>query len=334
MSDSLRWGILGTARINRALVPPLRESKRNTLAAIASRDLARAREAAQQWDIPQAYGGYEALIADPSIDVVYVPLPNDLHAEWTVRAARAGKHVLCEKPLAITLAGLDRITAAAHAAGVVVAEAFMYRHHAQTLKVKELVASGALGEVRLVRGSFTFDLSRPGDVRLEPAQGGGCLWDVGCYPVSFARFVLGAEPVEAFGWQVTGPTGVDETFAGQLRFRSGTLVQFDCGFRAPFHTEVEVVGSEGSLRVARPFKPGLAETMHLARGETLEAIETKGEELYLGEVEDMADAILLGRPSRVTLLDSRGNCAALLALLRSAREGRPIAVVGSEPAAT
>jgi predicted dehydrogenase len=331
MSEPLRWGILGTARINRSLVPPLRASKRSTLAAIASRDLARAREWAEEWDVPQAYGSYEALLADPSIEVVYIPLPNDLHAEWTVRAARAGKHVLCEKPLAISLAGVDRITAAAHAAGVVVAEAFMYRHHPQTLKARELVKSGALGEVRLVRGSFTFNLTRPGDVRLEPAQGGGCVWDVGCYPVSFARFVLDEEPVEAFGWQVTGKTGVDETFGGQLRFRSGVLAQLDCGFRAPFRTEIEIVGSEGSLRVARPFKPGLGETLYLGRGDAVEEIGTEGQELYLGEVEDMADAILLGRPSRVSLADSRGNCEALLALLRSAREGQPVAVSGGEP---
>jgi predicted dehydrogenase len=330
MSEPLRWGILGTARINRALVPPLRASKRNTLAAIASRDPARARDAAAQWDVPQAYGSYEALVADPAIDVVYIPLPNDLHAEWTVRAARAGKHVLCEKPLAISLAEVDRIRAAAQAAGVVVAEAFMYRHHAQTLKVRELVGSGALGEVRIVRGSFTFNLDRPGDVRLQPAKGGGCLWDVGCYPVSFARFVLGEEPREAFGWQVTGPTGVDETFAGQLRFPAGALAQFDCGFRAPFRTEIEVVGGEGSLRVSRPFKPGARETMHLHRGDAVEAIVTEGEELYLGEVEDMADAVLLGRPGRVSLADSRANCAALLALLRSAREGRAVAVSGGD----
>jgi xylose dehydrogenase (NAD/NADP) len=328
MSQRLRWGILGTARINRALVPPLRESPRNTLAAIASRDLGRASEAAKQWDIPQAYGSYDALISDPGIDVVYVPLPNDLHAEWTVRAARAGKHVLCEKPMAISLAGIDRIAAATHAAGVVVAEAFMYRHHAQTLKLRELIREGALGKVGLVRGAFTFTLTRPTDVRLQPAQGGGSLWDVGCYPVSFARFALDEEPHEAFGWQVAGPSGVDETFAGQLRFPSGALAQFDCGFRSPFRTEIEVVGSEGTLRVPRPFKPGASETLLLTRGETTETIPVDGQELYLGEVEDMADAILLGRPPRVSLVESRGNCAALLALLQSSREGRPVAVSG------
>jgi predicted dehydrogenase len=328
MTQPLRWGILGNARINRALIPPLRESSRNTLAAIASRDLARATEAAKQWDIPQAYGSYDALLSDPSIDVVYIPLPNDLHAEWTVRAARAGKHVLCEKPMAISLVGFDRITAAAHAAGVVVAEAFMYRHHAQTLKLRELIREGALGRVGLVRGAFTFTLNRPNDVRLEPAKGGGSLWDVGCYPVSFARFALDEEPHEAFGWQVTGPTGVDETFAGQLRFPSGALAQFDCGFRAPFRTEIEIVGSEGTLRVPRPFKPGVGEALLLTRGETTETIAVAGQELYLGEVEDMADAVLLGRPPRIGFGESRGNCVALLALLQSAREGRAVKVDG------
>jgi predicted dehydrogenase len=328
MSQTLRWGILGTARINRALVPPLLESPRNMLAAIASRELARAREAAKQWDVPQAYGSYDDLISDPGIDVVYIPLPNDLHAEWTVRAARAGKLVLCEKPLTISMAGIDRITAAAHAAGVVVAEAFMYRHHPQTLKVRDLIREGALGKVALVRGAFTFTLTRPNDVRLQPSQGGGSLWDVGCYPVSFARFALDEEPHEAFGWQVTGSTGIDETFAGQLRFPSGALAQFDCGVRAPVRTEIEVVGSEGTLRVPRPFKPGAGETLLLTRGETVETVTVPGQELYLGEVEDMADAILLGRPSRVSLVESRGNCAALLALLQSSREGRPVSVSG------
>jgi predicted dehydrogenase len=296
------------------------------LAAIASRDLDRAKQSAREWGIDKAYGSYEELVADPALDVVYIPLPNDLHPEWTIRAARAGKHVLCEKPLALTLAAIDDIAAAAKQAGVVVAEAFMYRHHALTLRVRELVAAGTIGTVRLVRGSFTFDLNRPNDVRLNPAQGGGSLWDVGCYPVSYARFVLGEEPVEAFAWQVAGPTGIDETFAGQLRFPSGAFLQFDCGFRAPFRTEIEVVGSTGSLRVARPFKPGAREVVVLSRGDESETIAVSGDELYLGEVEDLADAVLLGRPPRMTLGDSRANAAALLALLGAAGAGRPVAV--------
>ncbi len=323
----LRWGILGVARINRALIPPLQASDRNQLTGIASRNEDRAREAARQSGIPRSYGSYEALLADPEIDVVYVPLPNDLHVEWTVRAARAGKHVLCEKPLALTVEDVDRISEAARASGVVVAEAFMYRHHPQTLRVREIAASGELGRLRHVHGSFTFNIDRESDVRLNPAQGGGSLWDVGCYPVSFTRFVLGEEPVEVFGWSVTEGAGVDTTFSGQLRFPSGALASFDCGFRAPFRTRMEVVGDKGVLVVPRPFKPGSEERVLLSSGtHEPKEIVVPGADLYRGEVEDLADAVLLKRQPRVSLADSRANVATLAALLRSAHEGRPVPV--------
>jgi predicted dehydrogenase len=322
----LRWGILGVARINRALIPPLQASQRHDLLAIASRDAGRAADAAKQWGIPRAYGSYEDLLADRDVDVVYVPLPNASHATWTIRSAEAGKHVLCEKPLALGVDDIDRIQDAARRAGVVVAEAFMYRHHPQTLRVRELVAAGTLGALRLVRGAFTFSLTREADPRLDPALGGGSLWDVGCYPVSLARFVLGAEPTDVFGWQVTGPTGIDETFAGVLRFPGGVLALVDCGFRAPFRTHVEVVGSEASLVVPHPFKPGAAETILLSRGGQIEEIAVTGGDLYAGEIEDMADAILLGRPPRVSLAESRGNIAALVALLEAASKGSAVSL--------
>jgi D-xylose 1-dehydrogenase (NADP+, D-xylono-1,5-lactone-forming) len=322
----LRWGILGVARINRALIPPIHAGERHELVAIASRDADRAAQAAKQWNIPRAYGSYEDLLADREIDVVYIPVPNGSHATWTIRAAEAGKHVLCEKPLALSVDDVDRIQDAARRAGVVVAEAFMYRHHPQTLRIRELVSAGAVGTVRLIRGSFSFSLTQEADPRLDPAQGGGSLWDVGCYPVSFARFVLGAEPSEVFGWKATGPTGIDETFAGGLRFPTGPLALVDCSFRAPLRTHVEVVGSEASLVVPHPFKPGLEETMLLSRGDATEEIRVAGQELYSGEIEDMADAILLGKPSRVTLAESRGNIATLVALLEAAFKGQPVSL--------
>lgn len=324
----LRWGLLSTARINRALIPPLRASPRNELAAVASRGRERAEAYAREWNIPRAFGSYEAMLADPDIDVIYNSLPNNLHAEWTIKAAQAGKHVLCEKPLAIAVEEVDAIAAATQKAGVVVAEAFMYRHHPQTLKVKEMAEGGKIGDLRLVRGSFTFNLTRPGDVRLDPALGGGCLWDVGCYPISFARTIVGGEPVEVFGWQMTGPTGVGEMFAGQLRFPGEVYAQFDCGFRAPYRAHVEIVGREGTLTVPTPFKPGMKEHVLLTRGGETQTIAIPGQELYLGEVEDMADAILLGQAPRVSVADSRGNVASLLALLRSARAGKPVRVNG------
>ncbi|MEP0806776.1 MAG: Gfo/Idh/MocA family oxidoreductase [Chloroflexota bacterium] len=324
MSKVLNWGLLSTARINRALIPPLQVSRRNKLLAVASRSQATADAYAREKKIPRAYGSYEALLADPEIDVIYNPLPNHLHAEWTIKAVQAGKHVLCEKPLALSVEEVDAIREAARKHGCVVAEAFMYRHHPQTLKVQEIVQSGSLGTLKLIRGSFTFVLTREGDVRLKPEWGGGSIWDVGCYPISYARTVIGGEPLEVFGWQVTGPTGIDETFVGQMRFGNGVIAQFDSSFVIPFHAFMEIVGSDGTLNIPHPFKPGIAEKIYLTRGERTETITVKGAELYSGEVEDMADAILLGRTPRVTLEDSRANVATIAAFLESARTGKPV----------
>jgi predicted dehydrogenase len=324
----LRWGLLGTARINRAVIPALRASERSQLAAVASRERDKGAAYAKEWGIPRVVG-YEEMLADPGIDVVYIPLPNSLHAEWTIRAARAGKHVLCEKPLALTVEDVEAVAAAARAAGVVVAEAFMYRHHPQTRRVKELVDAGAVGPLKLVRGAFTFDLTREVDVRLAADLGGGSLWDVGCYPVSYARYLVGAEPVEAAGWQAVGPSGIDEGFYGQLRFGPEVFAQFDSGFRAAFRTRLEVVGRQGTIVVHRPFKPTPQESILVTRGDQVEEVAVSGPgELYLGEVEDMADAVLLGRAPRISLEESRGNVATLVALYRAARENRPVPVAG------
>jgi len=324
----LRWGLLGAARINRSIIPALRASPRSELVAVASRDPARAAAYAREWGIPRTFGRYEDLLADREIDVVYNPLPNSLHAEWTIRAARAGKHVLCEKPLAISVEEVDAIAKAAREASVVVAEGLMYRHQNLTREVRAMVERGMLGELRVVRGCFTFPLTREGDVRLDPALGGGCLWDLGVYPISYARMMIGSEPSEAFGWQTLGPTGIDVAFAGQLRFPSNVVLQCDTGFRAAFRRDVEIVGSEASLFIPNPFKPGPSEPVHLVRGDERQTIDVAGSDahLYLGEVEDLADAVLLGRPPAVSLVDSRGTVAAIVALLASAREGRPVKV--------
>lgn len=327
MTDKvLNWGLLSTARINRALITPLRASRRNRLLAVASRTQESADRYARQWNIPRPHGSYEALLADPEIDVIYNSLPNRLHAEWTIKAVEAGKHVLCEKPLALSVEEVDAIQSAVRKYGRVVAEAFMYRHHPQTLKVQEIVSSGSLGSLKLIRGSFSFFLTREGDVRLDPALGGGSIWDIGCYPISYTRTVLGEAPLEVFGWQVTGRTGIDETFAGQMRFRQGVLAQFDSSFVVPLRAFMEIVGSDATLSIPHPFKPGVQEKIFLTRDDKIETIRVKGQELYIGEVEDMADAILLGREPRVSLEDSRANVAVILAFLESARSGKPVSV--------
>ncbi|QXD14646.1 Gfo/Idh/MocA family oxidoreductase [Rhodocaloribacter litoris] len=327
VARKLRWGLLGTARINRSLIPPLRLSPRNEPVAVASRDAERAAAFARTWDLPKAYGSYEDLLADPDIDVVYVPLPNHLHVPWTLRAVAAGKHVLCEKPMALTPADVDAVARAADEAGVVVAEAFMYRHHPRTRRIRELIAGGALGELHLVRGAFTFVLDRPNDVRWRPEWGGGSLWDLGCYPVSFTRHVVGAEPEAVFAWQVLGPTGVDVSFTGQMRFPGDVLAVFDCGFRSRFRMEMAFVGRDGLLEAPRAFKPRPEEPMR-RYGPDVDVPEPvlvdDPDDLYLGEVEDLAAAVLDGRPPEVTLAETRANTVVLEALLRSARTGRPV----------
>ena len=324
MDKILNWGLLSTARINRALIEPLQASKRNQLVAVASRSQETADIYAKEREIPRAYGSYEALLADPEIDVIYNSLPNHLHAEWTIKAVEAGKHVLCEKPLALNVDEVEAIEAAARKHGRVVAEAFMYRHHPQTLKVQELVRDGSLGTVKLIRGSFRYVLSREGDVRLTPEWGGGSIWDVGCYPISYARSVLGENPLEVFGQQVTGPTGIDDTFVGQMRFAQDVLAQFDSSFVIPFVAFMEIVGSEATLNIPNPYKPNEDEKIYLTRDGKTEIIGIQGQELYIGEVEDMADAILLGKEPRISLDDSRGNVMTISLLLESARTGKAV----------
>jgi len=320
----LNWGLLSTADINRALLTPLRMSRRNRLLAVASRSLEKAAAYARERQIPRAHGTYADLLADPEIDVIYNPLPNHLHAEWTIKAVEAGKHVLCEKPLALSLQEVDAIAAAARANRRVVAEAVMYRSHPLVGRVGEIVQSGKLGRILLVRGSFTYNGTADESYRFRPEMGGGSLLDVGVYPLSYARTVLGTEPEEVFGWQVTGPTGVDESFAAQLRFPQGVFVQFDTSMATPYHVFMEIVGDQATLIIPQPFTPGERERVFISRDGKTQTLQVKGIGTYLGAVEDMADAILLGKPPCVSLEDSRANLAAILALSESARTGRPV----------
>ena len=319
----LRWGLRSTARINRRLIPAMRASKRAELVAVASRDAERARSYAAEWQIPRAHGSYEALLADPEVDAVYISLPNGLHVEWSVAAARAGKHVLCEKPLATSVAGCDEIISAAGAAGVFVAEASMHLYHPLMHKAREVVQGGALGRVALARGSFSFLLDRPGDVRWRPELDGGSLWDVGSYPVSTIRWTLG-EPQELFGWQRLAPGGVDGTFTGLLRYENGVLGAFDCGFCGQYRLQAEVVGSEAVLTIERPYALDPSSRLVLRRGHAEEEIPVAVADPYQCEVESIAAAAFDGVPLPVPLSFSRANVATLVALYESARLGNPV----------
>ena len=324
--SSLKWGLLGTARINRSIIPPLRLSTRNDLVAVASRSIEQAKNYAAHWSIPRAMESYEALISDPAIDVIYIPLPNTLHAEWAIKAANSGKHVLCEKPLAISVEEVDAMIDAAQAAGTVLIEAFMYRFHARTLRVKEMIDAGEIGDLHHVKGAFTFPLNRPKDIRWDPSLGGGSLWDVGCYPLSFTRFVLGREPEEVFGWQFTGDSGIDESFTAQLHFSDNVTAQFDCGFRSQFRMEMEVTGSKGSIRLPMAFKPGQRSHLYHMKGNNVERIAVDGNTLYLDEVEEVASCVFEQRTSILPLADSRANIACIQALYESANTRFPVSM--------
>jgi predicted dehydrogenase len=323
--SELGWGLMGTARINRAIIEAVRQSPRNRLRAIASRSQGTADAYAAEWQIPAAFAPYEALLADPGVDVVYIGLPNTLHVEWTVRALEAGKHVLCEKPLALDADGIDRIIAASARAKRVAAEAFMYRHHPLTAAAVAAVREGRIGDLRLIRGAFTYQLThRTPDIRTDASLGGGSLWDVGCYPVSYACLVAGAAPVEVFGWQDGAGSNVDLTFAGQMHFPGGVVAQFDSGFRTTFRSEMELVGSEGVLRVARPFKAAPQSQLVLSRGDETVALDFRADPPYVGEVDDFAAAVLDNRPHPLPLEESRRTARVLVALHESARRGVPV----------
>jgi predicted dehydrogenase len=316
----LRWGILGTARINRRLIPAFRASRRSTLTAVASRDGARAEAYAREWSIPQAFEGYQPLLDDPAIDAVYIPLPNSDHVPWTLAAIKAGKHVLCEKPLVLDPADIDRIAEAASAAGVVVEEGFMYRHEPLTAKVLELIGGGAIGTVRAVVSGFTFALEGSANIRLDPALGGGSLWDVGSYPVTYTQLITGAAPTMVFGNAHWHTSGVDDEFMGVLRFDAGAVANIYSGFRAAYRTWLEVIGSEGSLSVPNPFRPGPVETLELRRGWTIDRIEVTGSpEIFVREVEDFEASVLDGTQPVVSLAESRRTATTLSALYASAR---------------
>ncbi|MGC1520224.1 MAG: Gfo/Idh/MocA family oxidoreductase [Steroidobacteraceae bacterium] len=242
----LRFGILGTARIARSFVEGLRASRRVVVSAVASRDADKACGFAKDLDIARHFGSYEQLLADREIDAVYVPLPNSLHAEWSIAAARAGKHVLCEKPLAATAGEARAMFEAARQHGVHLAEGYPYRAQPQTLKLRELLEGGVIGDVRLIQATFGFTLGTGGNIRLDPRLAGGALMDVGVYPVSLARMIAGARPmrVQAVA-QWAG--GVDRTLAATLQFASGLIAQINCSFDTAPHRQALIAGSKGVI---------------------------------------------------------------------------------------
>lgn len=335
MSKKVRWGLLSTANINKALIGPLQKSERSELVAVASRDGDKAKAYADNYEIPKAHASYEALLADPEIDAIYNPLPNLLHREWTVKAAQAGKHVLCEKPLVTTLEDFDPVMAAAEANGVTVFEAFMYLHHPQTRQALSLVREGRLGNLQQINSWFHFYLApeNAANIRLNASLHGGSLWDVGVYPNSLALSFAGAAgagevPVEVYANQITGESGVDVAMRAQLTFANGLIAQISSGFRTPFREGAQIVGDQAMLYLEEPWKPGLqGEPSH----STLTTIDGKSTSIttpaidpYLCEVHAMEAAVLDGEEPLISLTQSRNFLRSVLAIYESARTGQPV----------
>lgn len=330
MSKTLTWGLLSTARINRRLIAPIKKSKRSELVGVASRTQKTAQEFGSKWNIPRIFSSYEAMLESPNMNAIYIPLPNNMHHEWVLKAAQAGKHILCEKPLALTTQEVKEMATAATENNIVLLEAFAYRMHPQLQRVKETIKRGVIGNVKLIRSKFSFSLREANNIRLKKALGGGSLWDVGCYPVSFAQAIVEANPVEVFAWQTLGGDGVDTTLTGQLRFANGIMAQIDCSFEVPYRVGAEIVGDEGVLYLPNPFQPDLDGRkngfIHITPNDKQTTIKSKNMDPYLAEVQAIEDAVFNHKSTPYSLTESLGNVATIKALYKSAETGKPVLI--------
>jgi|SRR5947209_2626262 len=321
---AVKWGVISTANINRLFLAGARQANGVEIAAVASRDRTRAEQYAREHEIPRAHGSYEELLQDPDIEAVYIPLPNALHVEWSIRALRSGKHVLCEKPLSRHPHEVERAFDAAEQNGRLLMEAFMYRHHAQTRRLTELLRDGAVGRIRTIRAAFGFVAPDPDNVRLQTGLDGGGLMDVGCYCVSAARLIAG-EPERVSAEQSLGGDGVDVVFAATMRHRDDVLSHFDAGLALDSRDLLEVTGDAGSLLLEDPWHCRNP-LIQLRRGGETEQIEIERVNSYGLEAENMSQAIrgqtspLLGRT------DALGQARTIEALYTAADTGRTVSL--------
>ena len=335
MSNPLRIGVLGCAAIARPFIRDVAASPLVRVVAVASRSADKAAAFAAETGVARHHGSYEALLADREVDAIYLPLPNSLHAEWAMAAARAGKHVLCEKPLAVSRAEALTMFEAARAHHVWLMEAFMYRFHPRTQKLAELLAQRAIGQVRLIRASFGFFLSAPNDVRLNADLVGGALMDVGCYCVNLARMVAGDAPTHASAAAVWAASGVDETLAGTLTFPGGVLAQIACTLAGSFHQQIQIIGSDGSIDIDGAFnlpadQPGHMRIRYGARAERTEELTFAPVDQYQLEAEALSQLVQAGHGAtklpEMPLAETLDNMATIEALLRSARTGQSVEI--------
>jgi predicted dehydrogenase len=327
---ALRWGILSTANIATAkVIPGMAKAARCEVTAIASRDPGQARATADRLEIPHAHGSYEALLADSDVDAVYIPLPNDLHPEWTITAARAGKHVLCEKPLATTAADAERMIEACSAEGVRLMEAFMYRLHPTWVATRDLIASGRIGTLTAVDSWFSFYNDDPTNIRNVRAHGGGALFDIGCYGVDLSRMLFAGEPVTVLATQsIDAGSGVDTLTSAILGFESG-VATFTCSIRAEDDQRVDIYGTEGRISIPIPFNvpPDRPTQVIVTAGgdppvaPDHEVLDFETADPYTVEIERFSAAILDDLPTPTPPEGAVGNLRVIARIVEAARTG-------------
>jgi predicted dehydrogenase len=330
MTRLLRWGILSTARIaTEKVIPGISKAKRCEIVAIASRDADLARGVAANLGIPRAHGSYEALLGDPEVDAVYIPLPNHLHAEWTIAAARAGKHVLCEKPLAMTAADAERMIEAAEGAGVHLMEAFMYRHHPSWVAVRGLVAAGRIGRLSAIQTWFSYFNDDPANIRNIRDFGGGALFDIGCYAVNLSRMLFEGEPTRVAASLRRDPaTGVDVLVSAILDFEPG-IASFTCSTRTETDQRVDISGTDGRISIGIPFNipPDRPTKVFVTAGgdppvaPATEVLEFPTADPYTAEAERFAAAVLDDLPTPVPPADAVANLRVIELIFAAADQG-------------
>lgn len=326
MSEKFRWGILGAASIGHRLIPAIQASTNGAVAAIASRSREKAGQWAKQYGIPLALGSYEELLDRRDLDGVYIPLPNSLHSEWTIRALRAGLPVLCEKPIAVSAAEAEKMLEASRATGRYLAEAFMYRFHPVFAKVRELIEAGEIGRMSTIGSRFTFRLEDRSELPARDDLAGGCLMDVGCYCVNVSRLLAGAEPTRVAAFERR--TNVDDTMIGMLEFPCGTLAQFETSIEDYERHRVEVAGDLGAIILEDPWLPGEKDTAIILRRQDRpdERVVVPGALSYRLMVEEFVEVCRGRKQPTWGFADAVNNMLVIDALFRSAREGRAVTI--------
>jgi len=329
MNTKIKWGILGTAKIATAqVIPAMQKGKYSEISAIASRNIIKCREVAKNLNIPTAYGSYEELLADKDISAIYIPLPNHLHVEWSIKCMEAGKHVLCEKPLALNTKDIRKIIEVRDRTGMKLSEAFMVRSHPQWLKAKEIVSEGTIGKLKSIQGFFSYFNRDTDNIRNNPEYGGGSIWDIGCYPINTSRFLFNEEPTRVVALIENDPDfKVDRLASAILDFPSGQAVFTSATQLSPYQ-RMNLFGTKKHLEIEIPFNSPTEETTRIflnesvTRDENREIVEIETCDQYTHQGDNFSLAILNNTAVPVPLEDSLLNTAVISALFRSAESGK------------